>query len=252
MAATVKTISGKASASLVFAILGILCTLPVLGSLVGIIMGHWAKAEIRRSDGELGGGGLATAGLAIGYSGLLIIPLVIGILVAVVIPSLDAFLEGSGAEANLSRLQTIGTAIHLYAEDHDGQLPDDFAQLVDEGQLDLDSKAWVSPFSGRMPPTDIEQLRDGSGSDFIYVGQGLTTSHPKPDRVIIAYTRPDIEGQVLMAFVFLDGHTEDRPVDSVEEGARGYGWRIGAQPAPPKIAADDDPPPEDASVEPSP
>ena len=58
--------SPLAVASLVF---GIACwiVLPVLGSLGAIICGHMAKREIREGVGRLGGGGMATAGLVLGY-----------------------------------------------------------------------------------------------------------------------------------------------------------------------------------------
>jgi hypothetical protein len=58
--------SPLAVASLVF---GIACwvVLPVLGSLGAIICGHLARREIRDSAGRLGGGGMAMAGLVLGY-----------------------------------------------------------------------------------------------------------------------------------------------------------------------------------------
>ena len=44
--------------------------LPVVGGIIAVITGHMAKKEIRQSDGLLGGDGLATAGLVLGYSNL--------------------------------------------------------------------------------------------------------------------------------------------------------------------------------------
>ena len=57
--------SSLAIVSLVSGILG-LC-LPLLGGIVAVITGHMAKKEIRASGGTLGGNGLATAGLVLGY-----------------------------------------------------------------------------------------------------------------------------------------------------------------------------------------
>ncbi len=51
--------SGMAIASLVLSILGI--------GLLGVIFGHMALGEIKRSNGVIGGHGLAMAGLIIGY-----------------------------------------------------------------------------------------------------------------------------------------------------------------------------------------
>ncbi|MGB3392031.1 MAG: DUF4190 domain-containing protein [Stenotrophomonas sp.] len=41
--------------------------LPFLGSLGGIIFGHMARGEIRRSNGRLDGDGLAVTGLVLGW-----------------------------------------------------------------------------------------------------------------------------------------------------------------------------------------
>lgn len=44
--------------------------LPVLGSFVAVITGHMAKSEIKKSMGQIGGDGMATAGLVLGYLSL--------------------------------------------------------------------------------------------------------------------------------------------------------------------------------------
>lgn len=69
--------SGVAIASLVTSLLGI--------GLAGVICGHIALSQIKRSAGALGGKGLAIAGLVIGYVGVLIWLL---IAVALVLPVL--------------------------------------------------------------------------------------------------------------------------------------------------------------------
>jgi hypothetical protein len=53
--------------SLVAGILG-WTFIPTLASIVAVITGHMAKREIRESGGQLGGDGLATAGLILGYT----------------------------------------------------------------------------------------------------------------------------------------------------------------------------------------
>lgn len=57
--------SGLAIASLVLGLLWI----GWLGSLLAIIFGHQARTEIRRSGGQVGGDGMAVAGLVLGYIG---------------------------------------------------------------------------------------------------------------------------------------------------------------------------------------
>lgn len=58
--------SGLATASLIFGLLG-WTFLPTLGAVIAVILGHMAKSEINNSRGYLTGGGLATAGLVLGY-----------------------------------------------------------------------------------------------------------------------------------------------------------------------------------------
>ena len=61
--------STTAIISLIAGILG-LTAFPILGSIVAVVTGHMAKGEIARSNGTIGGSGLATAGLIMGYIGL--------------------------------------------------------------------------------------------------------------------------------------------------------------------------------------
>jgi hypothetical protein len=65
--------SAKAIASLVLSVIYV-CG---LGSLAAIVLGHLARGEIRRSGGRVGGTGIASAGLVLGYIGLAL-TLVIG------------------------------------------------------------------------------------------------------------------------------------------------------------------------------
>lgn len=74
--------SGSATASLIFSILG-LTLLPTIGSIIGLILGYSAKSEIDRSGGQIGGRGLATWGIALGWIGVAIalIGICLGVLV---------------------------------------------------------------------------------------------------------------------------------------------------------------------------
>lgn len=64
--APAKPTSSTAIVSLVSGLLSWLL-LPWLGALVAIISGHMARGEIRRSNGQMEGDGMAVAGLVLGY-----------------------------------------------------------------------------------------------------------------------------------------------------------------------------------------
>ena len=67
----VRPNSNMAVASLVLGILGWTLA-PGLASIAAIITGHLAKKEIRESMDQLGGDGMATAGLVMGYASVAI------------------------------------------------------------------------------------------------------------------------------------------------------------------------------------
>jgi hypothetical protein len=68
--------------SLVFGILTWVF-LPVIGPIVAVVAGHMARAEIRRSNGQVGGGGMALAGLVLGYLQIALLILAICAIVAI-------------------------------------------------------------------------------------------------------------------------------------------------------------------------
>ena len=58
--------SSMAVVSLISGILG-LTLVPFIGGIVALVTGYMAKNEIQDSDGALGGEGLATAGIVLGW-----------------------------------------------------------------------------------------------------------------------------------------------------------------------------------------
>jgi hypothetical protein len=74
--------STAAVVSLVFGIITWIF-LPVIGPIVAIVAGHMARAEIRRSNGQVGGGGMAMVGLVLGYLQIALFVLAICAIVAI-------------------------------------------------------------------------------------------------------------------------------------------------------------------------
>ena len=68
-AGTMRRTSTTAIVSLISGLLG-WTLLPLVGSVVAVVTGHLARAEIRRSPQTLEGDGLAVAGLVLGYAAL--------------------------------------------------------------------------------------------------------------------------------------------------------------------------------------
>ena len=86
---TAKT-SAQAIWSLVLGILSFLC-FGLFTGIPAVICGHVARSNIRKSQGALTGGGMALAGLILGYIGIVVTTL--GILAAIAIPNFMAYRE---------------------------------------------------------------------------------------------------------------------------------------------------------------
>lgn len=87
--------STAAILSLVFGILAWV-GLPLIGSVIAIISGSMARAEIRNSGGAVQGDGLAITGLILGWVQLALILLVV-LMIIFVFGGLAAFLAFAGA-----------------------------------------------------------------------------------------------------------------------------------------------------------
>lgn len=64
--------SDAAVASLICGILG-WSFLPFVGAVLAVILGHMARADIKQSNGRLGGDTLAVFGLLLGYASLALV-----------------------------------------------------------------------------------------------------------------------------------------------------------------------------------
>ncbi|MGC2695479.1 MAG: DUF4190 domain-containing protein [Candidatus Angelobacter sp.] len=102
---------GKATASLVFGILSIVC-FGILAGIPAIILGHISRGNIRRSMGRLGGGGMALAGLIMGYFSIFITLLIVP---AIVIPNLLRSRMMANESAAASTVRTINTTQVTYS-----------------------------------------------------------------------------------------------------------------------------------------
>jgi hypothetical protein len=87
--------STAAIVSLIFGILSWI-VLPGIGPIVAVVAGHMARAEIRRSNGQVDGGGMAMAGLVLGYLQIALLALAICAIVAIgILTLLGARASGS-------------------------------------------------------------------------------------------------------------------------------------------------------------
>jgi hypothetical protein len=106
--------SGLAIASLVCSIV----CFPV--NIAGIICGHLALSEIKKSAGRIGGRGLAIAGLVIGYIQFAMIPFIL-IIAAIAIPNLLRSRIAANEASAVSAVRTLNTAEAVWQSQHEVQ-----------------------------------------------------------------------------------------------------------------------------------
>lgn len=86
--------NGYAVASLICSIVGVLFILPVVGPILGIVLGNSAKKQIAQSQGREGGENLAQAGVILGWVGVGL-NILVGLFIAVVFIGIFSFIGAS-------------------------------------------------------------------------------------------------------------------------------------------------------------
>lgn len=110
---------GGAVASLVLAILGLTCLGP-LSQIPAVIIGHRSLGRIRRSNGTLGGGGMALAGVIIGYAGMVMMLFTILVLGSIMLPALGRAQEAARRASCQNNLKIHGLVCKMYAGENRG------------------------------------------------------------------------------------------------------------------------------------
>jgi hypothetical protein len=113
--------SGMAIASLVLGILGfVTCGLTVLiTSPLGLILGLVSMNKIKKSQGQLGGQGLALAGTIVSGVSLVMLPF----LAAMMLPALARAKQRAQTVQCGSNIKALAWAVRMYADDHNNQFP---------------------------------------------------------------------------------------------------------------------------------
>ena len=128
--------SGKAIASLICGI----CFLIFPAAVAAIILGHLSLSDIKKSAGRLTGRGLATAGLVLGYFGVLgLIPFIL-IIAAIAIPNLLRARIAANEASAAASLRVIDTAALSYSEKYSNGFPPSLLAMdgVDAGVPNCD------------------------------------------------------------------------------------------------------------------
>ena len=182
--------SGLAITSLVCGILSV-TMLPLLTSIPAIVCGHMAQGRIKREPGVAGGGGMAMAGLIMGYlSFALVIPM-IAILAGIALPVFSQVQLKGKQVKSLAQARQIAIGCKIYADDHDGAFPKTLDELVPEF---VTREVFICPLS---PP--------GETMGYIYFGGKETDP---ADKVLIVSKAADRRGKRVVVHVDGSGAIE--------------------------------------------
>ncbi len=202
--------SGMAIASLVCGIFGFIAPCLVMSLVFGVI----ARKEIARSNGAVGGDGLAKAGIGISIGWIAMICL--GIAISIIAPlMLQASSSGPAAaeemqataDSNTTRsyLANVHAAIALYRIDHDDAMPPSLQALVDDGLLPTGIFRCAAS-DVPLDPADV----DNTGA-FGYSGSGGDAEPVAWERYA---TRSSADGPVTMV-LFGDGRVEPMTPEAI-------------------------------------
>ncbi len=194
---------GLAIAALVCGIVGLAACFPL--AAVGLILGIVALVKANREPSEYGGKGLAIAGICTGGLGIVVLPATIGMLMAILMPSLSQAREQSRRVQCASNLCALAQGMNLYAERNDGAFPPDFQALIES--VPLRHKLFHCPSLGA-------KVGDLDACYVLIAGQRTSD---EPTNVLV-YERSDCHGRAGGNVLFVDGHVEFvEPYSRVEE-----------------------------------
>lgn len=131
--ARVAKTSALAVWSLILGILSLLC-FGIFAGIPAIICGHLGRSKIKQSQGALVGGGMALAGLIMGYIGAVIVT--IGIVAAVAVPNYIAYKDKAFCSRAESEALHAMSAVSCYFADPEHETVPTIEQLASEPECE--------------------------------------------------------------------------------------------------------------------
>ena len=136
---------------------------------------------------------------------LLVVVAIIGILAAMLMPTLGKARERARQAACKNNLKQIGAALMMYADDNDGAIPQSWSVSVDAHLAPdyIDIQVFSCPSAGTT----------ASQSDYTYSGIGRSFRDSKPTTTILMMDgyNNHINNNNHQNVLYLDGHVDKRP-----------------------------------------
>ena len=130
---------------------------------------------------------------------------------------------------DLLNLRQIGAGVHMYAVDHNEQLPPDMGALV-AGRYVISAEVFIKPDAGKAVPGEVANAKPEEqaawvnlNGDYVYVGAGKKIGEIRtPATTVLAYERLETAGE-RVGVLFADGHVEVVPAARAKEMVEAQG-----------------------------
>ena len=144
-----------------------------------------------------------------------------GLLVSIMLPSLNKARETANRAKCASNEHQIGLAILLYNNDNQQKMPDDLGVLINTEQLT--PSVFICPSGNTAMPPNFENMTpdekatwvDGH-SDYVYLGKGLLGNKIDADHIVL-YEKDGAHGNDGMNLLYGDGHVEWRDLATAKK-----------------------------------
>jgi prepilin-type processing-associated H-X9-DG protein len=210
--------SRHASTALFVGVVALVASVAVVGGAIGIgavLLGIKALRQIRQSQGQLRGKGMAIGGIVLG--GIAVPASLLALGLYLVFPLLMRARRQEQVTGTEEHMRVVLMACEEYAADDNDFLPPSLAPVVT--MYSLPTKA-LRDVRNPAPPMTQPAVDPDYGkyeaeivghSDFVYVGDGLRLTMKGPARVMVLFAKTLVDGRRLIGFA--DGHVEQVPAE---------------------------------------
>jgi prepilin-type processing-associated H-X9-DG protein len=135
-------------------------------------------------------------------------------------PAMVSARSTAQATSSLNNMRQIAVAMHTWAQEHDGRLPEKLGPALLE--YTGDAHVFVHPQAGGFVPIEPDQAWFDRNADYIYVagGKKLTDFREGTSNAVMMFEKQRWAQQGMIAVLFVDGHVQRIVIPQADEMLR--------------------------------